>query len=266
MFLINLLIVPVTVRAAENKARMLGERFLMQPWRRRPPGLLWWNAPKKPVARRNPGVVKKPALTFQRPDSQHQLTLLALACARSFHTLTLNSVKESGLSSSAFGIPDTARPSLLPFVISEGARREVNHLYVDPAWTVGAISDNLPLPFATRRNPRPPDRHTTKKRRLHWRELLRCSYKPPPLGGTLGPAALESTFTFSNLQKNKIKKKDTEREEKSNNLVQNFSENLKFSAARKQLNVQPEAHSVFFPSTSLSCDRTCATTWSNTRS
>lgn len=55
--------------------------------------------------------MKKPALTFQRPDSQHQLTLLALACALSFRPLTLNRAKGSSVAPGlAFGTRDNTRP------------------------------------------------------------------------------------------------------------------------------------------------------------
>lgn len=40
--------------------------------------LLSCRVPQQEVVGRNPGVVKKPCLTLQRPDSQHQLTLPTL--------------------------------------------------------------------------------------------------------------------------------------------------------------------------------------------
>lgn len=127
----------------------------------------------------------------------------------SFSTLTLNRVKESACHPRPLESL-TVRPSLLPFMISEGSRREVNHLYVDPARTVGAISDNLPFPFVTQRYPAHTIATRWRKRRLHWREPLRCSYKPPPLGGTWDPAALVSTLTVGNLQKEGQRKRREE--------------------------------------------------------
>lgn len=81
---------------------------------------------------------------------------------------------------------------------------------------VVAISDNLPLPFEIQRHPALPTA-IQSTRQEHWRWLFHCSYQPPPLEGTLDPAAPESMFNLSSC------KRETEKE-KSNRLIKTFGE------------------------------------------
>lgn len=148
LLIINTLITRVPVGAASNTACKV-VRDSQCSMETQPAWPLWWNIPEKEVARRNPGVVKKPALTFQRPDSQHQLTLLTLACACSSHTPTLSCAKESSL---ATWISDN--PSGAIYVLR--GQQTGSSLSVCWSRTVGAISDNPPLPFVIQWHPAQP--------------------------------------------------------------------------------------------------------------
>lgn len=77
--------------------------------------LLCWPVPEQEVVRRNPGVVKKPGLTLQRPDSQHQLTLLTLTHTHISSAVILNTgcVKDwSQVSSSGMQVTDKTSPGV----------------------------------------------------------------------------------------------------------------------------------------------------------